>query len=115
MAQFRRARRQLHRGSRRSAPRRHRVSAAGPTWWPLGSPRRRRDVADGFRYANLAVRGRLFDASSTEQVPAALRMKPDLVSFAGGGNDVLRRNFDPAAMLARFDEVIATFAPPAPT
>jgi hypothetical protein len=33
-------------------------------------------------------------------------MAADLVSFAGGGNDVLRRHFDPAPMLARFDEVV---------
>lgn len=59
-----------------------------------------------FRYANLAIRGRLFDAIVDEQVPPALRMRPDLVSFAAGGNDVLRRGFEPAPMLARFDEVI---------
>ena len=59
-----------------------------------------------FRYANLAIRGRLFDRIVDEQVPEALRMRPDLVSFAGGGNDVLRRNFDPVAMLARFDDVV---------
>lgn len=59
-----------------------------------------------FRYANLAIRGRLFDRIVDEQVPEALRMRPDLVSFAGGGNDVLRRNFAPAPMLARFNEVI---------
>ena len=61
-----------------------------------------------FRYANLAIRGRLFDRIVDEQVPEALRMRPDLVSFAGGGNDVLRRNFEPAAMLARFDDVVRT-------
>jgi lysophospholipase L1-like esterase len=60
-----------------------------------------------FRYANLAVRGRLFDAIVTEQIPQALEMAPDLVSFAGGGNDVLRRSFDPVALLARFDSVVA--------
>ena len=59
-----------------------------------------------FRYANLAIRGRLFDRIVDEQVPDALRMRPDLVSFAGGGNDVLRRRFDPLAMLARFDDVV---------
>ena len=48
----------------------------------------------GFRYANLAVRGRLLDRIVTDQVPAALAMRPDLVSFVGGGNDVLRRGFD---------------------
>ena len=59
-----------------------------------------------FRYANLAIRGRLFDRIVDEQVPEALRMRPDLVSFAGGGNDVLRRNFEPTTMVARFDEVV---------
>jgi lysophospholipase L1-like esterase len=67
-------------------------------------------AADGpFQYANLAVRGRLFDAIVTEQVPAALAMQPDLVSFAGGGNDVLRRRFDPDHLIARFDSVIGEF------
>ena len=34
-------------------------------------------------------------------------MAPELISFAGGGNDVLRRGFDPVSMLARFEEVVA--------
>ena len=72
----------------------------------LAETRRAADPTAQFRYANLAVRGRLFDRIVDEQVPGALRMRPELVSFAGGGNDVLRRSFDPAAMLARFDEVI---------
>jgi hypothetical protein len=59
-----------------------------------------------FRYANLAIRGRLFDAIVDQQVPEVMRMRPDLVSFAGGGNDVLRRNFNPAALVARFDDVV---------
>src|SRR4051794_13204142 len=63
--------------------------------------------ASGFRYANLAVRGRLFRAIVEEQVPVALEMKPDLVSFAGGGNDIMRRSFDPVAMTATFHDVIA--------
>ncbi|HKS99555.1 MAG TPA: SGNH/GDSL hydrolase family protein [Rugosimonospora sp.] len=61
----------------------------------------------GFRYANLAIRGRLFDQVAAEQVPAAVRMAPDLVSFAAGGNDVLRRSFDPVRLAARLDSVIA--------
>jgi lysophospholipase L1-like esterase len=60
----------------------------------------------GFGYANLAVRGRLFNAVVTEQVPAALAMGPDLVSFAAGGNDVLRRHFDPVALMARLNAVV---------
>jgi len=61
-----------------------------------------------FRYANLAVRGKLFHAIADAQVPPAVRMAPDLVSFAGGGNDVLRRGFQPEPMVARFDEVVAS-------
>jgi lysophospholipase L1-like esterase len=61
---------------------------------------------DDFRYANLAVRGRLFGNVVDEQVPLALAMKPDLVSFAAGGNDALRRSFDPEALTARFDRTI---------
>lgn len=64
------------------------------------------EPGDPFRYANLAIRGRLFDRIVDEQVPPAVTMSPDLVSFAGGGNDVLRRRFDPVPMLARFDEVV---------
>lgn len=62
-----------------------------------------------FQYANLAVRGRLFHRIVDEQVPIATKMAPELVSFAGGGNDVLRRNFDPGPMLARFDELVRRF------
>lgn len=61
---------------------------------------------DEFRYANLAVRGRLFGSIVDEQVPLAIAMRPDLISFAGGGNDSLRRNFDASALMARFDRTI---------
>jgi lysophospholipase L1-like esterase len=60
----------------------------------------------GFGYANLAIRGRLFDSIVAEQVEPALGMKPDLVSFAAGGNDVLRRSCDPPALMKRFETVI---------
>lgn len=62
--------------------------------------------AADFRYANLAVRGRLFSRVVDEQVPLAVAMRPDLVSFAAGGNDVLRRGFDGPALAARLDPVI---------
>jgi lysophospholipase L1-like esterase len=58
-------------------------------------------------YANLAVRGRLFAGVVERQLPAALSMRPDLVSFAAGGNDVLRRGFDGPALVARYGEVVA--------
>ena len=59
-----------------------------------------------FAYANLAIRGRLFDNIVEEQVPSTLRMQPDLISFAAGGNDALRRGFEPEPLLARLDQVI---------
>jgi lysophospholipase L1-like esterase len=65
-------------------------------WADLVASRLAVDAPD-FRYANLAIRGRLFPNVVAEQVPAALAMKPDLISFAAGGNDVLRRSFDPTS------------------
>ena len=49
-------------------------------------------------YANLAVRGRLLARIVDEQVPAALALRPDLVSLAGGGNDVMRPRADLPAL-----------------
>ncbi|MGA8113288.1 MAG: SGNH/GDSL hydrolase family protein [Actinocatenispora sp.] len=74
-----------------------------------------------FRYANLAIRGRLFKTVVNEQVPSAMRMlwhdRPDgpdtepapgrsLVSFAAGGNDALRTGFDLPTIAGRLDWVV---------
>ncbi|MFF5172401.1 SGNH/GDSL hydrolase family protein [Micromonospora sp. NPDC000089] len=75
-------------------------------WADLVATRLAAEAGPDFRYANLAIRGRLFPNVVAEQVPAALAMKPDLISFAAGGNDVLRRNFDPEALGSRFDDTI---------
>ena len=55
----------------------------------------------GLRYANLAVRGRLLDQVVAEQVPAALALRPDLLSFHAGPNDVLRPGRDVGAVVRR--------------
>lgn len=57
-------------------------------------------AVEPFRYANLAVRGRLLGPIVREQVPAALALDPDLVSVVGGGNDLLRPAADPDALAA---------------
>jgi lysophospholipase L1-like esterase len=44
----------------------------------------------GFRYANLAIRGKVLREVADEQVPVATAMRPDLVSIAAGGNDLAR-------------------------
>ena len=60
----------------------------------------------GFRYANLAVRGKLLAEVIAEQLPGAIDMAPDLVSVAAGGNDILRGT-DVDTLAARFDVGVA--------
>jgi lysophospholipase L1-like esterase len=43
----------------------------------------------GFRYANLAIRGKRLGEVVAEQLPRAVELAPDLVSLAAGGNDIL--------------------------
>lgn len=62
----------------------------------------------GLRYANLAVRGKLLSEILTEQVPAATAIAPDLVSLAGGGNDLLRPRTDPDDVAATFELAVAS-------
>jgi lysophospholipase L1-like esterase len=65
----------------------------------------------GLRYANLAVRGRLLDEVVDEQVPVALELAPDLVSFHAGGNDLLRAGVDVDAVLRRYEDAVAALRP----
>lgn len=55
------------------------------------------------RYGNLAIRGRLLDQVVAEQVPLAVELRPDLVSFHAGANDLLRPRVDVAGLLYRYD------------
>ncbi|MGW1177100.1 SGNH/GDSL hydrolase family protein [Kitasatospora sp. NPDC002543] len=48
----------------------------------------------GFRYANLAVRGKLIGQIHDEQLATAAAMGAELVTLAGGLNDVLRPGCD---------------------
>ncbi|WP_335932867.1 SGNH/GDSL hydrolase family protein [Streptomyces sp. PTD5-9] len=60
-----------------------------------------------FRYANLAVRGRLLDQIVAEQVPRAKDLAPDLVTFCAGGNDIIRPGTDPDDVAERFERAVA--------
>ncbi|GAA0412600.1 SGNH/GDSL hydrolase family protein [Streptomyces luteireticuli] len=60
-----------------------------------------------FRYANLAVRGRLLDQIVEEQVPRAKELGPDLVTFCAGGNDILRPGSDPDDVAERYEAAVA--------
>src|SRR3954467_5944991 len=59
-------------------------------WADLVAARLAAESGPDSGYANLAIRGRLVDQVLGEQLEPVLAMKPDLVSFAAGGNDVLR-------------------------
>ncbi|POM23075.1 GDSL-like Lipase/Acylhydrolase [Actinomadura rubteroloni] len=84
---------------------------------PGGEPDRFRGWADrlaehlarerpGLRYANLAVRGKLLRQVVDEQVPRAVGLDPDLVTFCAGGNDMIRPGADPDALAVVFDDAV---------
>lgn len=64
-----------------------------------------------FRYANLAVRGKLIGQIAADQIAPAAAMRPDLVTLVGGLNDVLRPGCDVARVCALLEESVAALAP----
>jgi lysophospholipase L1-like esterase len=76
-------------------------------WADLVATRLAVDSGPDFGYANLAVRGKMLDQIVDEQLEPTLAMRPDLVSFAAGGNDVLRPRADARALVDKIDPVIA--------
>ena len=64
-------------------------------WADLVAAELAKNTGEEFRYANLAVRGRLLGQVVDEQVPVALDAAPDLVSLVAGGNDLMRPGADP--------------------
>ncbi|MFC6084472.1 SGNH/GDSL hydrolase family protein [Sphaerisporangium aureirubrum] len=62
-----------------------------------------------FRYANLAIRGRVAARVRAEQTEAALAMEPDLVTVMAGMNDLIRPGFDARAVAAELEAMLAAF------
>ncbi|MGQ4510533.1 SGNH/GDSL hydrolase family protein [Dermabacteraceae bacterium P13147] len=60
---------------------------------------------EDFSYANLAIRGKLYQEIVDEQTDAAIALAPDLISLCAGGNDVIQRG-DPDAIAAGMDDVV---------
>lgn len=58
------------------------------------------------RYANLAIRGKLIDQVVAEQLPEALAMRPDLVTFHAGLNDILRPRADVRRVLDEYERTV---------
>ncbi|MFG3499004.1 SGNH/GDSL hydrolase family protein [Streptomyces sp. NPDC047928] len=65
----------------------------------------------GFRYANLAVRGKLIGQIVAEQVGPAAAMRPDVITLVGGLNDTLRPACDMGRVRALLEEAVERLAP----
>ena len=65
---------------------------------------------EAVEFTNLAVGGAQTRDVLDRQTPAALGLRPDLVSVIVGVNDTLRCTFDIHAVAARLDRVYAAFA-----
>jgi lysophospholipase L1-like esterase len=77
--------------------------SAGGTPTSLRSP--------DFRYANLAVRGKLIRQIADEQVEPAAAMSADLVTLVGGLNDTLRPKCDVDEVCALLQQSVERLAP----
>ncbi|MGA5425988.1 SGNH/GDSL hydrolase family protein [Streptomyces koyangensis] len=65
----------------------------------------------GFRYANLAVRGKLIGQIVEDQVDAAAAMNADVVTLVGGLNDTLRPSCDMDRVCGLLTEAVERLAP----
>jgi lysophospholipase L1-like esterase len=72
-----------------------------------------REVAPGLEFTNLAVRGHRTREAIRRQLPAALELRPDLVTVFIGGNDVLlSARLDRARFCDDLDRLVAPLAQP---
>jgi lysophospholipase L1-like esterase len=78
-----------------------------PRGWADRVAERLASEVPNFRYANLAVRGKLLDQVVADQVPIAERLRPDLITFCAGGNDIIRPRCDPDSVAERCDAALA--------
>jgi len=60
----------------------------------------------GFRYANLAVRGRRFQRIRNEQLPLVEAMAPSLVTVSAGGNDIIGFRCDVTGLARAMHELL---------
>ncbi|GGQ92935.1 MULTISPECIES: SGNH/GDSL hydrolase family protein [Streptomyces] len=65
----------------------------------------------GFRYANLAVRGKLIGQIVEEQVPVAAAMGADVITLVGGLNDTLRPKCDMGRVKGLLTEAVERLTP----
>ncbi|WP_405522327.1 SGNH/GDSL hydrolase family protein [Streptomyces canus] len=68
-------------------------------------------VTPGFRYANLAVRGKLIQQIVEEQIDVAAAMQADVITLVGGLNDTLRPKCDMVRVRDLLTEAVERLAP----
>lgn len=67
-------------------------------------------LGEPIQYANLAIRGRLLAPIISEQLGPALALDPTLVTFNGGGNDMLRPGTNLSWITAETERVLRRVA-----
>lgn len=60
-----------------------------------------------WEYVNLAIRSRRLERILAEQLEPALALRPDLVSFFAGGNDLLDVGTDPRSIVDAYADAVA--------
>lgn len=63
-------------------------------------------LGHSIQYANLAIRGKLIWPIVEQQLEAALALRPNFLSFNGGGNDILRPRADVEHIADAFNRVL---------
>lgn len=69
------------------------------------------DLEPGLLYANLSVRGKLMRQIEADQIAPAVEMRADLVTLAGGLNDIARPGCDIEAVCASIERCVRALAP----
>src|SRR3954451_20776764 len=63
-------------------------------------------TSDDFGYANFAIRGHRVHEIIEQQLDPALALAPDLLTFQGAGNDILRTRVDLDALVGDIDTAV---------
>jgi lysophospholipase L1-like esterase len=64
-------------------------------------------TSDDFGYANFAIRGHRIHEIIGQQLDPALALEPDLLTFQGAGNDILRARVDLDTLVGDIDAAVA--------
>lgn len=59
-----------------------------------------------WQYVNLGIRSRRLEQIVEEQIPVALELKPDVITFYAGGNDILEFRKDMKFFLERYAKAV---------